>query len=221
MDDENFTAIATPPRNRTGLRLKLLTFAALELWLWFRMAGLDYERGSLFPFTTSHWFALGQVFVIPFFGLLAWIATLLFERWPRVVATLACSAGGLLIGTSIYEALPQQRLKMLLGPTLARHSQVWRMTMGDSHGDGSWSDGFLKIEPDFEVTLPEESRFEAFQPPFDDYIVSDMPEEKELATNSDSFFKSKRLELRITQDGKTCFFHYSEYVPRTSTTEPP
>ncbi|MBE2285171.1 MAG: hypothetical protein IAE77_17055 [Prosthecobacter sp.] len=203
-------------RRLSGKLFGLLTLAALELWIWFNMVGLDYERGDLFPFTTAHWFIIGQMLMLPFFGVVAWISALLFNRWPTVLRLLVPGGLAVLIGLAIHDALPAQRLKWLIGPKLAQHALARRIELGDSHGDGQWAYGVLQIDTAFQATLLEAQGFETFKPPFDDYVVSGSPEEKALATNRDTFFKSKRLELRMSEDGKWCFFHYSEFVPRVA-----
>lgn len=182
--------------------------------MWFGMAGLDYERGDLFPFTTAGWFFIGQLLMLPFFGIIAWISALLFRRWPTVLRFLVPGSLAVLIGVAIHGALPAERLKWLIGRTLAPHALAQRIELGDSHGDGQWAYGVLQIAPAFQAALFAAQDFETFKPPLEDYVVSGSPEEKALATSRDTFFKSKRLELRVSADGKWCFFHYSEFIPR-------
>lgn len=216
MNVEEVPAAAALPRSHSGKWFGLLTFAALELWMWFGMAGLDYERGDLFPFNTAHWFIIGQMLMLPFFGVVAWISALLFKHWPTVLRFLVLGGLAVLIGLAIHDALPARRLKWLIGPTLALNALAQRIELGDSHGDGQWAYGVLQIAPAFQAAILADQGFETFKPPFEDYVVSGSPEEKDLATNRDTFFKSKRLELRISADGKWCFFHYSEFIPRVA-----
>lgn len=174
-----------------------ITFVILELWLWFDMAGLDYQSGDIFPFRTAGWFVLGQPFVIPIFGFAAWVTSTLFKHWPRTMAILAAMSLSALLGTSIFNALPQQQLSRLIGPALAQLCEIKTMKVSDSFGDGLISQGTLVIGPEFIEKAHAD-------PDFD--LIKRHPDEHPHADGSHTIYNSEKVELRLTPDGKRCVF---------------
>lgn len=205
MNPEYNADTVTLPRLFSGKRFGLLTFAALELWMWFGMAGLNYERGSLFPFTTAGWFILSQIFVIPFFGLLAWVTTLFFKRWPKVVGLLVLGGLAFLNGTAIHDALPRERLNWLIGPDIIRHAEIESLRVTDSFNDGETYNGILLIGAEFMAALGASPLFE---------LVKRHPDEHVRPEAAGTIYRSKRAELRVVPDGSRCFFKsFFPYTP--------
>lgn len=205
MNAEEAPTPSPSSRGFSSLRFGLLTFVSLELWLWIGTAGLDYERGSLFPFRTAGWFILGQVFMIPFFGVAAWVMALFFKRWPKVVGILVLGGVALLIGTAIPDRLPRQRLNWLIDPDLMRHAEIETLQVADSFNDGEVYSGSLLVGPEFIATLGVNPIFTMAKRHPDEYVYPGQ---------EGTIYQSKRAELRVIPDGSRCFFKSSfPYVP--------
>lgn len=205
MNAEEAPAPVPLPRRLSSKRFALLTFAALELWLWIGTAGLDYERGSLFPFRTAGWFVIGQVFMIPFFGLAAWVLALSFKRWPKVVGILVLGGVALLIGTAIPDRLPRQRLNWLIDSDLMRHGEIETLQVTDSFNDGEVYNGSLLVGPEFIAALGVNPAFK---------MVKRHPDEYVYPGQEGTIYQSKRAELRVVPDGSRCFFKsFYPYIP--------
>ena len=168
--------------------------------MWFGMAGLDYERGSVFPFTTAGWFILSQIFTIPIFACVVWPIELLFARWRRVIGVLVFASMTALLGMAIHDALPQQRLSWLIGPDLMQHAEIERLHVTDSFGDGDTYNGTLLVGPEFVGALESNPDFASLKRHPDEYVRPD---------KAGTVYRSKRAELRIVPDGSKCFFKSS------------
>jgi len=203
MEPEQTAATPSLLRSRSRLRFSWLTFAALELWMWFGLSGLDYQRGRLFPFTTSGWFILGQLFTILIFVCFIRVLEMFFVRWPRVVGVLVAAGVAALIATAIYDALPRQRLNWLIGHELAKHGDIESMRVTDSFGDGEIYNGILLVDPEFVNALQSNSSFELLKRHPDEYVYPG---------KEGTIYRSKRAELRVVPDGNRCFFtNYFEH----------
>jgi hypothetical protein len=205
MNIEDSLAAKHLPKRLSSKCFGLLTFAGLELWIWFDMADLDYKRGILFPFTTAIWFIFGQVFAIPIFGLLIWVMTLFFKRWPKAIGALVVGSVACLLGIALHRALPQQRLNRLIGPELIQNAEIESLRVTNSFGDGVAYDGILLLGPEFLIALEANPSFA---------LVKPHPGESVPPEEAGSIYRSKRATLRILPDGSRCIFErFVPYAP--------
>ena len=174
--------------------------------MWFDMASLNYERGSLFPFTTAIWFVFGQVVAIPFFGLLTWIMTLLFKRWPTAIGILVFGSIVCLLGAALHDALPRHRFNRLIGPELLQNAEIESLRVIHSFNDGVSYKGILLLRPGFCRALEANPNFQ---------LVKRDPEGDLNAEEAGTIYRSKRAELRILPDGSRCIFErFVPYIPQ-------
>lgn len=204
MNAEDSLASKLIPRQLSTKRFGLLTFLALESWMWFETSDLDYERGSLFPFTTAIWFTFGQVFAIPFFGLLTLIMTLLFKRWPKAIGVLVFGSIVCLLGAALHDALPRHRFNQLIGPELLQNAEIESLQVTNSFNDGVSYNGVLLLGLGFRRALEVNPYFQ---------LVKREPEAYLPTEEAGTIYRSKRADLRILPDGSRCIFE--RFVPST------
>lgn len=181
--------------------------------MWFDMSDLDYERGSLFPFTTAIWFIFGQVFAIPLFGFLTWTVTLLFKRWPRTIRFLVFGSIVCLLGSALHDALPRHRLNRLIGPDLLQHAEIESLQVTNSFNDGAAFDGVLLLGPGFRRALEANPDFQLVKRELEAYLP---PEE------AGTIYRSKRAKLRVLPDGDRCIVEsFGPYTPPKAPKENP
>jgi len=207
----------TEPQHRATTACFLASGAALLLVAaWFGMASIDYApQTRFFPFRTSGWFIIGLVFTLPvavgYAGLF-----LLVSRWVGLriswVAMLAVSA--VLIALAVRSALPDRRLKPILGDAAVEAASLEVLRIHDTFNDGSVYAGVISSRTDLMALIRQHRRLKTrveelplvhLKAAFPNI---DLPEAAEVYYDNDGEFLS-------ASDGRRVYFWHS-YGPNRS-----